>query len=267
MATNKKRALSFLLCLLASIFTLGILFPIRTMAQESSLTSTEPSVMIVAEYDEGIEAAEGDRFEITFVNDDTGVSDTITILAMDVVNYAIQEIEEGTYTVTDIEYLGNNDVIIEEGYGTVSFFSSDTEGGSILRISVGETAVQRLISTDYYAVVKDGMHEEDGTWKSGEDLAEMGVVEDREPESDSTEAEESSESSESSNAADGSSYGNNDSENTDGASSEDAEIVYFDEESGSNSEAMSVVRSLVFLGVVLVVGVLILWMIGKKKNK
>lgn len=262
MAANKRMGIPFWVCLLAVLIASGITVIKPALAEEMH-NSSSPSVMVVAEYDSDLDVSENDGFRITYTNDETGESDSVQFMASDIVGYDTYELPEGNYTVTDIEYAGDNELITEEGYGTVSFFYSDSEGGSILRISVGDTQVKKLISTDYYAVVKDEQHQEDGTWKSGEELSEMGVIEERYP----VEEEDSSVTDDSSNESEDSTYHNDDSgENTDGASREDAEIVYFEEE-GTNSEAMSVVRSLVYLGVVLVVGVLILWLIGKRKNK
>ena len=262
MTANKRCGIPFQICMLAVLFASGITVMMPALAEGLTVTSGS-SVMVVAEYDSDLDISENDAFRITYTNDETGESDSVQFMASDIEGYDMYELTEGNYTVTDIEYTGDNERIIDEGYGTVSFFSSDSEGGSILRISVGDTQVKKLISTDYYAIVKDEQHQDDGTWKSGEELSEMGVIEERYP----VEEEDSSETDESSNESGDSTYQNNGSgENTEGASREDAEIVYFEEE-GANSDTMSVVRSLVFLGIILVVGVLILWLIGNHKKK
>ena len=66
------------------------------------------------------------------------------------------KLEEGAYEVKDISYEGKNQLVTEQGYAVTTELSSRPEGGSILFIAVGSSAVKSLDTSYENVMIKQG---------------------------------------------------------------------------------------------------------------
>lgn len=134
--------------------------PRDSMQQESGV------VEISVEYSDDIKPAEGDQFIITYApEDDLAKTSSITVNA-----YAYEgdimraEVPLGTYQILNVEYQGNNDEIIKQGYAVTRGFYCSSGIPGTASIGAGVQQVSQLASSygEGRLRIKDSDHSETG---------------------------------------------------------------------------------------------------------
>lgn len=122
------------------------------------------SVGIKANYSSSITAKEGDTFSISYEESETGESGSIEVDAYELRSeFRDYEVPPGSYDITDIEYTGSNEEIINEGYGIENSFRIKEAGDDdILHVYIGADEVEGLEKDYNQAVIKDSEHDENG---------------------------------------------------------------------------------------------------------
>lgn len=154
----KKLACRYLAALLAFLSILSATPVLSFAAEENGI------VGVKARYSSGIDPEKGDQFAISYENSDTGESGSISLDASEADGVYIDfEVPVGSYRITDVEYSGSNQKIVEQGYGVKRWFRvRDGEDAAVLYLYVGQTAVENLDRAYTDAVIKDSEHDENG---------------------------------------------------------------------------------------------------------
>lgn len=145
-----------------SLFNTGVI----TLAEGEDEQTTENEMgqaYIKALYSSDITPSEGDIFIITYRI--TGYTDDATIkLDASAITETPAELNMpvADYMVTGIEYLGSNEQIIEQGYGSLLFFNSRINGGLFLYLSVGNEKNAYLEDNYHDTFIVDEAHSEYG---------------------------------------------------------------------------------------------------------
>lgn len=151
----------------------GYMYTIRLLPAALALTAPGIAVSaadgtgtvgIGAYYSTGITAEEGDLFTITYEEKTSGETGVIEVDASEVRSVMNDyEVAPGDYDVTNIEYNGQNESIIEEGYGTENGFGIKEAGDDdILHIYIGREELATLEADYSQAMIKDSEHDENG---------------------------------------------------------------------------------------------------------
>lgn len=134
-------------------------------AEDENTEETTGYLAVFATYSEDVDSKSGDIFAITIApSDDEDDTYTFTVDASEATSDSIDiELTTNTYTVLDIEYTGDNNDVINGGYGVRTEFKIIDGDYIYFNIYIGASQTSEL-ETDYpyYSMIKDGEHDENG---------------------------------------------------------------------------------------------------------
>ena len=142
---------------------LAVIVLLSVFASDTSLASGKPEEIpecyccVKTTYSGNLHARENDFFMITYSQEGSDEELKLRITGMETAEQIrYLKLEEGAYEVTDISYEGKNQLVTEQGYAVTTEFSSREEGGSILFIAVGNSAVKSLDTSYENVMIKQG---------------------------------------------------------------------------------------------------------------
>lgn len=128
-----------------------------------AMAEGEGNVNVIVTYDGDITPQNNDDFIITYSPEDDQYNESNITLDASKGNTKIN-VEPKSYVILNVEYVGENDEIIEQGYSiNKDFYCSDSMDGQF-EIAIGDESVQKMASkfTSANIRIKDAEHDELG---------------------------------------------------------------------------------------------------------
>ena len=154
------------LCIITLLLIIGNIFSI--IADDNV-----PVTYIKSTYSKNVSPQKDDKFVIKYKKKDGNQTAQIELDASTIIsNPGTMKLPVADYEIIDIEYTGNNEEIVKEGYAITSDFSVHNDSSAYIYMSIGSETCDVLIKEHMNVIVKDDRHERNGVLKETQENTE-----------------------------------------------------------------------------------------------